>query len=301
MNRPLLVKRSELLQRVRQFFLDRHFVEVETPLVDKEIIPETHIEPLEVAGLGWLQASPEMHIKRLLCEGLGPVFQIGKCFRAGERGTLHSSEFTMVEWYRPGDALEKGIDLVDELMSHVAATPPLVRTSYGNAFLKHAGFDPFVVPLEQLAQAAGDKQVATTRDEWLNYWLVKRVEPRLGLTSPEVVYHYPASQASLAAITADSEGRPVAERFELYWRGVEMANGFHELTDPLELRSRLEQANDSRRTGGLPPLPLPERLLEAMENLGLPPTTGVALGFDRLAMLVLGAESIDEVMWGGAR
>jgi elongation factor P--(R)-beta-lysine ligase len=300
-NIPLLARRSELLQRVREFFLDRNFVEVETPLVDQEIIPEAHIDPLEVAGLGWLQASPEMHIKRLLCEGTGPVFQIGKCFRAGEHGTLHSSEFTMIEWYRPGDTLDQGIDLVNALLVDVAATPPLVRTSYRAAFLQHARFDPHTATLEQLVNSAVDPQVATTRDEWLNYWLVKRVEPALGLAGPEVIYHYPPSQASLAALTTDSDGMQVAQRFELYWHGVELANGFHELTDAVELRARLEQANDCRRTRGLPPLPLPERLLEAIASQGLPATTGVALGFDRLAMLVLEADSIDEVMWGGAR
>lgn len=301
MNLPLLADRSALLQRVRQFFLDRGFVEVETPLVDPEIIPEATIEPLSVSGLGWLQASPEMHIKQLLCAGAGPLVQIGKCFRAGERGRLHSSEFTMVEWYRPGDDLGRGIDLVEELMTHVASTPPFVRTNYRDAFLRHAGFDPHTTAASEMQSRADDPDVATDRDEWLNYWLVKRVEPALGHQAPEVIYHYPASQASLAALTTDAEGTCVAERFELYWRGIELANGFYELTDPEQLTERLNHANRLRQSAGLAPLPLPTRLLNAMRESPLPPTTGVALGFDRLAMLVLGSDSIDEVMWGGTR
>jgi lysyl-tRNA synthetase class 2 len=150
-----------------------------------------------------------------------------------------------------------------------------------------------------MAHGVEDFQAGDDRDEWLNYWLAKRVEPRLGQDGPEVITHYPASQASLAAITTDELGTPVAERFELYWRGVELANGFRELTDADELRQRLEGANRLRTSRGVPALPLPERMLSLMTTHGLPPTTGVALGFDRLAMLILGANSIDEVLWQG--
>lgn len=297
MNLPLLSARSQLLQQLRQFFLDRGFIETETPTLAREIIPEAHIDPVEIPGLGYLQASPEMQMKQLLCAGATKLFQIGKSYRAGEQGNWHTPEFTMVEWYRVGDDLQQGIDLIEQLLTQLAATPPVTRTTYRKAFIRHAGFDPHTASLAELSRAAEDPYVATTRDEWLNYWLVKRVEPALGLDAPEVITHYPASQASLAALTTDDQGTIVAERFELYWRGVEVANGFYELTDVVELRERLELANRQRVSRGAPPLPLPTELFRRMESPGLPPTTGVALGFDRLAMLILGATTIDDVLW----
>ncbi len=297
MNLPLLVERSRLLQRLRKFFLDRGFIETETPHLSTEMIPEAHIDPIELPGLGYLQASPEMHMKQLLCAGATKLFQIGKCFRAGEHGTWHAPEFTMVEWYRTDDNLQQGIDLVEELMSHVAQTPPLKRTSYRDAFLQHARFDPFTASIAEMARGVDNFQAPDDRDEWLNYWLATRVEPQLGRDVPEVLTHYPPSQASLAALTTDALGTPVAERFELYWQGVELANGFYELTDAGELRQRLEEANQLRLRRGSSTLPMPESMLRLMASPGLPPTTGVALGFDRLAMLILGASSIDEVLW----
>lgn len=296
MRGSLLPRRAELLTRLREFFTTRGFHEVQTPTVDPEIIPEAHIDPYYVEGLGYLQASPEMHLKRLLCHGAGPLVEIKPCFRAGERGRLHRPEFTLVEWYRPGDDMQSAIELLNDLLSHLAGTGGLVLTSYREAFVRHAEFDPFEVPISTLEEMSRDGDIAQTRDEWLNYYLATRVESQLGLAGPEVLYHYPASQSSLAATTFDTHGTQVAERFELYWQGIELANGYHELTDAAELRARLVEANHQRQETGRPPLPLPEALLTAMENPGLPPCAGVALGFDRLAMLLLGATSIDEVM-----
>ncbi len=287
---------AELLERVRGFFAARQFLEVSTPLIDAEMIPEAHIDPFEVPGLGYLRPSPEMHLKRLLCAGSGAIFEIGRCFRAGERGNLHQPEFTMVEWYRPGDDMRAGIELLDQLMQEVAGSPPAKKTSYAEAFEQTLGWNPHTWPLERLQQVAGES--IADRDELLNVLLAKQVEPTLGSGPPEILYHYPASQSALATTTFHKTGIEVAERFELYWKGVELANGYHELTDAGELRRRLVTANHQRVAGGRPALPLPEKLLAAMDNPGLPSCAGVALGFDRLLMLSVGADSIGQVMEG---
>lgn len=313
-----------MLGRLRGFFAERGFLEVETPVVDAEIIPELHIEPFgvgEVGGvfcdapagrwpaatLGFLQASPEMHMKRLLCEGLPAIFQVTRSFRNGERGTIHNPEFTMVEWYRTGDGMAAGMDLLDELCQAVAASAAARRTTYAEAFHTHARVDAHRATCEELAAAAKRLNVAVPegihaddRDEWLNLLLADVVEPRLGVDRPEILYDYPASQSALAITATRADGTLVGERFELYWRGIELANGYHELTDAAALRARLEEVNRKRSADGRPTLPLPERLLAAMTDPGLPPCSGCALGFDRLAMLACGANSIDEVLaFGG--
>jgi elongation factor P--(R)-beta-lysine ligase len=304
-----LRQRAELLARLRAFFAERGFLEVETPLLDPQIIPELHIEPFGVlANHGdaspslWLQASPELHMKRLLAEGLPEIYQVTRSFRRSERGQLHNPEFTMVEWYRAGDDMEAGIQLLESLCEEVAGSPKPVRASYRDAFLQYVGIDPHTASSTELAAAARRLQLAVPeqfangdRDEWLNLLLATIVEPKLGASAPEILYDYPASQSALAA-TVMRDGVEVAERFELYWHGVELANGYHELTDAAVLRGRLEQVNIDRAAAGRPALPLPERLLAAMANPGLPACTGCALGFDRLAMLAGGASSIDEVI-----
>jgi lysyl-tRNA synthetase class 2 len=303
-----LRRRAELLARLRALFAERGFLEVETPLLDREIIPELHIEPFGVIGGPlivpwqsqglsgeapappvdggaeglWLQASPELHMKRLLAEGLPALYQVTRSFRRGERGQLHNPEFTIVEWYRAGDGMVEGMELLDALCREIAGAPAAVRTSYGEAFQRHAGVDPHRATCEDVADTARRRGVqppetihSDNRDEWLNLLLATVVEPRLGATGPEIVYEYPASQSALAATRTRADGIEVAERFELYWRGVELANGYHELTDAAALR---------------------EKLLAAMNNPGLPPCAGCALGFDRLVMLACGAASITDVI-----
>ena len=304
-----LRRRAEMLARLRAFFAERGFLEVETPLLDREIIPELHIEPFGVCAEGetaspvWLQASPELHMKRLLAEGLPAIYQVTRSFRRGERGRIHNPEFTMVEWYRAGDDMEAGIELLDSLCREVAVAPHAKRTTYGQAFAQHAGVDPYIASCEELADAATrlgvsapDTIRSNDRDEWLNLLLATTVEPKLGAAWPEILYDYPASQSALATTIVRPNGVEVAERFELYWHGVELANGYHELTDATILRRRLKTVNKERAADGRPALPLPEQLLAAMESPGLPACSGCALGFDRLVMLACGARSIDEVM-----
>lgn len=289
-----LARRAELLRRLREFFHERGFLEVETPLVSTEVIPELHIEPLRLESGEFLQASPELAMKRLLAAGATAIFQVTHSFRAGERGKLHNPEFTLVEWYRVGDDLRAGMDFIDEMMQRLLASPPAERTTYAQAFEKYASINPHSATLEQLAAKANLAMETDDRDEWLNVILAKQVEPQLGRDRPEMIYHYPAAQASLARTTQSQDGHQVAERFELYYGGVELANGYHELTDATEQRRRFEIANAARVADGRPALPLPESLLAALESI--PDCTGVALGFDRLAMLAAGANSIDEVL-----
>jgi len=306
----LLATRARMLSRLRQFFDQRGFLEVETPLLSTEVIPELHIDPMAVipcqpasdpGPVRYLQASPEAAMKRLLAAGATAIYQVTRSFRAGERGKLHRPEFTLVEWYRAGDDMQAGMVLLDALVQHLLATPPAIRTSYRAAFVRQVGVCPHRASSEKLAQRAAALGIAaaegmdhTDRDQWLDRLLDVCVQPTLGQSGPELLYHYPASQAALAQLDSDEHGLTVAERFELYFRGVELANGYHELTCAEQLRRRLEGVNIARQTEGRPALPLPERLLAAMEA-GLPPSAGVALGFDRLLMLALDAESIDAV------
>jgi lysyl-tRNA synthetase class 2 len=298
----VLQQRASLLRSLRKFFDDRGFCEVETPLVANEIIPELHIEPIRIANGDFLQSSPELHMKRLVASGATAIYQVTRSFRQDERGALHNPEFTIVEWYRVEDDLNAGIGLLDELVTMLLATPPAARTTYAEAFRRTLNIDPHAATVAELATvaiAAGvnvpNGMLTDDRDEWLNLLLAKRVEPQLGRDRPEILYHYPASQASLAKVTKSDAGYEVAERFELYYRGIELANGFHELGDAPELRRRFETVNTARVADGRGALPLPESLLAALEH-GLPPCTGCALGFDRLAMLAAGAATIDQVI-----
>ncbi len=320
-----LKKRGELLRALRQFFYDRGFVEVETPLLGGEIIPELFIEPRRVAmqrgenlssleaplalrcnaatgRRGYLQASPELQMKRLVAAGMGAIFQVTRSFRAEEHGRHHRAEFTIVEWYRVGDDLLAGMQLLDDLCRATLGTAEARRTTYAEAFATYVGVCPHRASAKELGACAASLELAIPatlrlddRDEWLNLLLALRVEPHLGRDAPEILYDYPASQAALARVALRENGTEVAERFELYWQGVELANGYHELTDATELRRRLEVVNLGRQADGKEALPLPESLLAAMEA-GLPRCAGCALGFDRLAMLAIGAESIGEVM-----
>jgi lysyl-tRNA synthetase class 2 len=305
-----LERRSNLLRALRGFFHDRGLVEVETPLLAAEVIPELHIEPITVGAANlqmnrqemYLQASPELHMKRLLAAGATAIFQVTRSFRAGERGRLHNPEFTIVEWYRAGDDMNAGMDLLDELTQSLLHTPPSSRTTYAEAFQRTINLCPHTAPLDELAAAAKTADIAvsatmdhTSRDEWLNLLLATQIESQLGRERPEIVYHYPASQASLAKTVPVAAGYEVAERFELYYHGIELANGFYELTDAAELRQRFDVLNEARIAAGRNALPVPESLLAAMEH-SLPNCSGCALGFDRLVMLAVGAQVISEVM-----
>lgn len=302
MNVETLWRRAELLDKTRGFFKQRGYLEVETPLASAEAIPEQHIQLSTIDdGRRVLQASPEMHHKRLLCAGAGSLFEVTNSFRGYEVGRLHNPEFTILEWYQVGDDLGDAIAVTEALFQTLVGAPVFRKTTYREAFAP-LGIDPHTATVAELRELALSKSPSEVepfesedRDEWLNVLLALCVEPTLGVDAPEVLYHYPATQASLAKTVIDGEGAEVARRFEIYWRGMELANGYEELTDAVELRRRLELANTQRVAAGWPVVPMPGRLLSEMIDPGLPPCAGVAIGFDRVVMLATGAQSIGEV------
>ena len=299
----LLRLRAQLLSRLRAFFASHDFLEVETPLVSADTTVERHLEPIPVTIHGrplWLQTSPEFAMKRLLTTGLQALYQVTRAFRDQELGDRHNPEFSIVEWYRCGDTMDQAMDFLADLCQHVLATSLPQRLSYQEAFQEHLDLDPFAVDDRTLLKRIASLDInppaewrSMDRDSWLNLLLVDFVEPHLGFETPTILYDYPASQAALAKIRPGPP--PVAERFELYINGIELANGYHELLDPEELLHRTERANQERQRDGNQALPVKSRLLEAMEA-GLPDCCGVALGFDRLVMLAAGVDCIEEVL-----
>ncbi len=296
----MLRRRAELLGRLRAFLDARGYFEVETPLLSADACIDEHLEPFGVPtdhGERFLQTSPEFGMKRLLAAGAEAIWQITRSFRRDEAGRLHNAEFTIVEWYRVGwDHLALMAE-VSALGETVCGWPAAEQLSYCDAFRRHAHLDVATATNAALAERAADAgfdPAGAGRDELLNMLLATLVEPHLGAERPCLLFDYPAAQSALAKIRSD-DGFPVAERFELYFRGIELANGYHELTDPAELRRRNATRLAARQQRGHRPLPLASQLLDAMDA-GLPPCAGVALGFDRLAMLALGADSLAEVV-----
>lgn len=301
-SRETLRARARLFSTIRAFFSRTGVMEVDTPLLSRAAAVDPHVESLGSPGLGWLHTSPEFFMKRLLAAGSGPIYQITHVFRAEEIGRYHQREFTMLEWYRPGFGSRQLMDEVEALLHAVGAPAEhYPRISYRNAFERHAGIDVFDDPLEVLRTRvlkAGIEFAVTPpeadlcdRDFWLDLAMGTLVSPRLGMELPCFVYDYPASQAALAAIRSGPV--PVAERFELFWRGVELANGFHELRDGAEQRRRFERDLAVRAARGQRRLPLDERFLAAL-LYGLPDCSGVALGLDRLLMLLLDLPRVAE-------
>ncbi|MFW6345746.1 MAG: EF-P lysine aminoacylase EpmA, partial [Halomonas sp.] len=250
----------------------------------------------------WLQTSPEFAMKRLLAAGSGPIFQLARCFRDGEVGRRHNLEFTLLEWYRPGLSLEGLIEESAELVRRVLGRDPgpLRRRRYRDLFRETLAIDPFGVPLETLRRLAAEKgglaMEEASRDDCLDLLISLEVEPRLGREGIDAVVDYPAGQAALARRHRDPEdGEWVASRFELYLEGLELANGYDELTDAAEQAARFDEDNAARRAAGLPEIDVDARLLAALED-GMPAGSGVALGIDRLIQLALGKGSVAEVM-----
>lgn len=294
------------MRRLREFFYQRGFLEVETPILSVDTVVDRHLDPFSISlDLGrapltlWLQTSPEFAMKRLLAAGAEAIYQVSRVFRQDERGPLHNPEFTLVEWYRTGDDLAAGMKLTSDLCEALLGRGPAELLSYGEAFQRYVGLNPHSAAIDILIAAAREcgtppeSLAKDDRDGWLDWLLTERVQANLGVQRPVLLYDFPASQAALAQVRPGPP--PVAERFELYVGSLELANGYHELLDPDELRRRNVRANELRRADGKPPLPEASRLLAAMEH-GLPPAVGCALGFDRLVMLAAGARSIDEVI-----
>jgi lysyl-tRNA synthetase class 2 len=301
---PHLRRRAELLAAVRAFFAGRAVLEVETPVLGAAASTDLHLASLSTrlhaaeAATMWLQTSPELHMKRLLAAGSGPIWQLARAFRDGEAGGRHNPEFTLLEWYRPGWDHHRLMDEVEELLGELLGTGRGERLTYREAFGRHAGLDPFVAPLAEIRARAAALGIDTgelpaERASWLQLLLAVAVEPHLGRGAPTFVLDFPAEQAALARVRAGDP--PVAERFEVFVEGVELANGYHELTDAGEQGRRFRADLEARAARSLPEVPPDQRLLAALAQ-GLPDCAGVALGFDRLVMLAVGAARIDQVI-----
>ncbi|MBR0193411.1 MAG: EF-P lysine aminoacylase GenX [Thermoguttaceae bacterium] len=299
----MLRRRSFLIQKVRDFFEERGFLEVETPILSADTVVDRNLDPMSLTEAGrryFLQTSPEFAMKRLVASWSVPIFQICKVFRRDECGQIHNPEFTMLEFYRPGDDLEQGMQLLDNLQAEILGRGPASRMTYCEAFQRFLGLDPLTATVPEMAQVARrekmvipegfDFSASANRDDWFDFLLGERIQPELGVDSPLILYDYPATQAALAVARGE-----VAERFELYVDGIELANGYHELCDPTELRRRNAETNALRAADGKETLPEESRLLAAMDH-GLPNCAGTAVGLDRLVMLALGASSLEEIL-----
>jgi lysyl-tRNA synthetase class 2 len=295
--------RAELYGSVRAFFSARGVMEVDTPVLSAYATVDRHIESFAVPGGGWLQTSPEFAMKRLLCAGSGAIFQIAPVFRREERGRHHNPEFRLLEWYRPGWDHHRLMDEVQDLLHGlgIGERRRFRRWSYREAFLRHAGFDPFDEPVARLRQRALDGEGPALdlgsdeadRDAWLDVWMSHCVGPQLGVGVPAFLLVFPASQAALARVRPDDP--PVAERFELFWQGIELANGFNELGDAGEQHRRFLADQAWRESQGRAVPPLDARLIEALDA-GMPDCAGVAVGLDRLLMLRLGLREIAQAL-----
>ena len=292
-----LQQRSRLMQAVRSFFCSRDYIEVDTPIRLPVLVPESHILPFASEGR-FLHTSPEMCMKRLLAKGSADIFQICHCFRREEIGRYHQEEFTMLEWYRTGgtyvDLMEECEELVCELVGSgqhlegaagntikrdgrtISLTRPWVRLSVDEAFRRYAGR----TAREAVSQGLFDEL------------LVTRIEPHLGWESPVFLYDYPVELGSLARSKEGDES--LAERFELYIAGIELVNGFSELVDPVEQRKRFAREISRIREFGRGDAAMPDKLLDDLAQLA--DTAGAALGLDRLFMILLGLDSLSEVV-----
>ncbi len=304
-----LKTRAEILAKIREFFAIRQVMEVETPLLSQATVPTPYIHSLTTecflpgqsqSQKFYLQTSPEFAMKRLLAASSGPIYQICKAFRADHRGRFHNPEFTILEWYRPGFTHRDLMIEVDALLRRTLTCEVAKCESYGELFQKHCDLNPYAADIKILSDCAKkhrinfDEDALKDKTDWLQFLMMHLIEPRLGQNrQPTFVIDFPAEQAALAKI--DPGPPAVAERFEVYWKGVELANGFHELCDAQEQRRRFEEENASRRAQGLPEIPIDENFLAALSH-GLPACAGVALGVDRLVMAALGATDVSEVM-----
>lgn len=306
--------RAKLLARLRQYFADQAVLEVETPLLASGTIPDPHIPsfsfqlPVE-KGIAnnarrYLCTSPEFAMKRLLAAGSGSIYQVCKAFRQGELGRMHNPEFTLVEWYRTGFDHHQLMDDVAALVTKMAVGIRYFekeeRLTYRTLFQKYLDLDPFQANVQQLKECAQNQGIGPVvglgeedHNGWLDLLMGQSIQPRMEKDRLTFVFDYPADQAALARLRM---GNPtVAERFELFIDGVELANGFHELQDAAEQRRRFGQELIQRQKSGMESVALDEYFLEAMVE-GLPDCSGVALGLDRLLAVLTGVSSLEKVM-----
>lgn len=300
-----LQDRAAMFVEVRSFFATRGVIEVDCPVISARASVDTHIDLMPVryqgAEIRYLHSSPEYGMKRLLAKGIGDIFQMSHVFRDGECGLKHNPEFTLVEWYRLGMTFSQMIDETCQFIKLFIGELPINFISYREAFIRYVGFDYLNLDTEQLAEKLRSHGVDVPleievegKDAVMNIALAIKMEPNLGIDGLTVLNYYPASQAALAR-TSIRDGEEVAERFEVYYQGLELANGYFELADPEEQMRRFEEANNQRQELGKDRLPIDDNFLKALEE-GLPECCGVAVGFDRLMMLRHRVDNISEVI-----
>ncbi|KGK22910.1 poxB regulator PoxA [Vibrio navarrensis] len=304
---PQLRQRAALIASIRQFFAQRNVLEVDTPAMSHATVTDVHLHTFQTQFVGpgyaqgsplFLMTSPEFHMKRLLAAGSGCIYQLGKAFRNEENGRYHNPEFTMLEWYRVGFDHHQLMDEMDDLLQLVLQCGAAERMTYQQAFLTVLGVCPLegtMAELKSVAARLGLSDIAEAeedRDTLLQLLFSIGVEGKIGQQVPAFVYDFPASQAALAKINPNDPR--VADRFEVYFKGIELANGFHELDNAQEQLRRFEQDNHKRVEMGLAEQPIDYHLIAALQS-GLPECAGVALGVDRLIMLALGCDHIDQV------
>ena len=287
-----LQQRAGILQGIRQFFTERSYLEVETPHRIPTPAPESHIDA--VPSTTWfLHTSPEICMKRMMAAGYEKVFQICRCWRERERGSLHLPEFTLLEWYRAGSDYRSLMEECEELIRFVARAIGMGRTVRFREFAIDLSSPWERISVREAFQRYPRATVAEALEKDLfDEIMVQEIEPKLGLRNPTFLYDYPAERGALARLK--SEDPTVAERFELYMGGVELANGFSELVVSEEQRKRFVMENKTRQTRGKPIYPMPDRFLAELDDM--PPSAGIALGVDRLVMVFLDAKTIDEVV-----
>ncbi len=289
--------RAGLLSAVRAFFAARGVLEVDTPQLARHGVSDPHIQCIPVPGHGFLQSSPEYHMKRLLAAGSGPIYQICKAYRDGEAGGRHNPEFSMLEWYRPGFGLD---DLVDEVLSLFGELFPGVPSRtyrFRGLFADVTGLDPLTASHSGLIQCAEQHGAPEGLEKTaaVDYLMATTVEAALPAEQLSVVIDFPSWAAALAQTRPDTDGAEVALRFEIYYRGLELANGYQELTDADEQRRRFERDNRLRQEHGLNIVDADPYLLDAMRH-GLPACSGVAMGVERLLMAQQSSDRISDVL-----
>jgi lysyl-tRNA synthetase class 2 len=294
--------RAALLADIRAFFAHRRVLEVETPILSRYGNADPNIDSITAGGLGkrYLRTSPEYAMKRLLAAGQRDIYELGRVFRAGEKGHRHNPEFTMLEWYRSGMGY---LELADEVVELVRSCGrgafddwPIIRVDYRRLFIQRTGLDPYLCSEDELSACADERGIlagAMEHGEWLDLLISEVIQPALPGESFTVVHDYPPEQAALSRIRHGDP--PVAERFEVFLGQIELANGYQELTDADEQRSRFERENREREARGEEIVRIDDGLIEALRS-GLPDCSGVALGVDRLLMAILKLDDIDAVL-----
>jgi len=307
-DRRALELRAALYALIRRFFAERGVLEVETPILSEAGNTEPNIESFSTTFSGpvtagsrerWMRTSPEHALKRLLAAGVGDCYELGRVFRNGEAGRRHNPEFTMLEWYRVGfdhrRLMRETAELVSAALTMKGRDATIVEKSYRDLFIEGLGLDPFAASLDALRAPLSEFRIneeGLSRDDWLDLLITHRLQPAFPNDRITIVYDFPASQCALARIRNDDP--PVAERFELFLGSYELANGYHELTDAAEQRARFERDNARRRARGQREVPIDERFLAALSEM--PACAGVALGIERLLMVLTGVDDIRDAL-----